>query len=219
MRRVLPLTTLLALVLSALPAAATHGDIHPTFRAERVYFECRDQTVKVDNVQATATGEPAPWSTSAPSGSFVGEGDGCGFVEPTLRSQANVAVDAAWEGTFSGNLRAFNVYVHDLSHRADTVGATFSLVIRVWVDGELRIADASLTPTASVENSGVTHSFQFGVSDLGYAVEDGDGVIKRTIRVEIRSRDANMWVWGASEVQSGISFNPPFVASPTLTAG
>lgn len=207
------LVTILAVIALAAVAPAAASDPVPTFKNQRTYFECTDQTVKVDNVHATA-GTYATWSTTPPTGAFAGDGDGCGSVETTIRNYNGVALDTTFEGTFTGNMRDLTVVLHDLSHRADTVGPTLDLLVGLWVDGSPIVTDAPVKPTASSANSGVTHEFAFSITNLPFAVEHGNGTIERDVKIELRSRDAAFFAWGASEVPSGVHFNP-FVLAPT----
>ena len=215
MTRLVAVLSLLAVVFAVSPAAADHGDVHPTFREERVYFQCQSQQVKVDNVQASQ-GTLATWSTSAPAGAFLGQGDGCGSVEPTARSNGGVALDTRWRGTFTGNLKALTVEIHDLSHRARTpLGPNASLIATLWVNDE-QVLTGDVTPAPLEDNSGATHSYRFSLANLGIATEEGDGAQVRTYMLEVRARDANFWVWGADEVPSGITFNPAALEASQL---
>ena len=233
MRRVNATLALFALaIFAAVPASATHGDIHPTYRAERVYFHCADENVRVHNVAAAQTGAPIAWNTSAPSGAFAGEGDGCLTADPNLGSQngklcaepltppppecqhTGVVLDAEFEGTFKGNLRQLTAHLHDVSHRSDTpLGPVQNLAVSLWIDGVQVLNNFATTPTAVSENAGVTHAVEFSITDIGLGVEDGNGQIQRTYRLTIRSADANIWVYDASEVPAGITFNPQTLAA------
>jgi hypothetical protein len=215
MTRLVAVLSIVAVVFAVSPAAADHGDIHPTFRQERTYFQCQSQQVKVDNVQATQ-GTLATWSTTAPAGAFLGQGDGCGSFEPTARSNGGVALDTQWKGSFTGNLTALTVEIHDLSHRARTpLGPNANLIATLWVDDE-QLITGDVKPAPIESSTGASHSYKFSLANLGLASEEGDGTQVRNYRLELRARDANIWAWGASEVPSGITFNPPTLEATQL---
>ena len=103
----------------------------------------------------------------------------------------------------------------------------------------------SVTPTRT--NSGLTDRFEFSVTNIGTvkevkdaagnvvdvrtggaAQEDGKGTIERTITImlgldafpgeEPQTTGGTVWVWDATEVPSGITFNPTDLAASTVKA-
>ena len=205
---------LVALALSlAVPAAADHGDIHPTLRTEQTYFHCAGP-VKVQNFY-TAQGVIPGWDTNPPAGS-VQAGEGCGYYENIITEDADPSpVKATWEGTFAGNLDSLTVELHRLLPAA---GASTNLVVgTVTIDGVERFSgDIDLQPVAS--ETGASTMAKFSLRRLKYLTEDGDGTTERTIRVTIDSynEQQSAWVWDTTEVPSGVVFNPASLAGSTV---
>ena len=221
MRRFTALASLFVLaVVAATPATAEHGDIHPTFRTERTYFHCQGDA-RVDNV-AAAQGTVAGWDTTFPQGAFAGDGAGCGSVETPLRNQQGVeGLDTRFAGTFTGNLQAITVHLHELAHETDAVG-TVGLIVRLEIEG-LTVAEQTLRIPGQSENSGVTHAVDFSFTGIDIAVEDGNGQIQRDYLLEIRdtSTDStpNFWAFDADEVPAGLTFNPKTPVPPSVPVG
>jgi hypothetical protein len=200
------LTGLLVVAL-VVPAAAEHGGPHPTFRLEPTYFHCEGD-VKLQNV-AVVQGQIPSWDATPPPGS-VQEGHGCGFYDPLLTNTgAPGNMDGIWEGTFTGNLRNLTVELHRLLPAA---GVTFPnrFNITVDVDGASRLANDNVVMTPEVSSTGASQKLLFTLEGLGYASEDGDGEIERTIRLQVRSfnETQSLWVFDTTEVPAGITFNP-----------
>jgi len=201
------LSGLLVLPLGGV-ATATHGGIHPTFRAEQNFFHCVGDT-KVQNL-SFAQGQVPSWNTTPPPGS-VQAGNGCGYWDPLINNNAPSPVPfyALWRGKSTGNLKNFSVELHRLLPAS---GATLpnQFVLFVEVDGEERFnGNIVLTPTVSSSNA--SHKMQFTLQNLGYATEDGDGTQERTITLRLTSfnETQSIWVFDTTEVPAGITFNPP----------
>src|SRR5687768_5213273 len=108
MRRFVFLTALAALLIPVVPAHATHGDIHPTFKQEQVYFHCTGD-LKVQNNDS-----PIQFSPTAPTES-VEDGSGCGVVDPGFlinTAPTGGPGDPAFSGTFTGNLKNMTVTMY-----------------------------------------------------------------------------------------------------------
>lgn len=106
----------------------------------------------------------------------------------------------------------------------------------------------TVTVTPQSVNSGLTDFYEFSITNIGYAkdildpsgnvidvetggaaLEDGNGEMEHTITLFIgrhgtalgqdpAGHNAGFWVWDTTEVQSGITFNPPGLAEATVAA-
>ena len=223
--------------LAAGPAAATHGGIHPTFRKEPVYFHCAGPT-KVSNVNnATADEAPAPWDTTPPAQS-VTEGAGCGAIDIAV-VRATGAVDAFFQGTFTGNIRDLTVSLHHLLLGRVRSAPGYTVKVQwLQIDGVPLIENTALPVTPVLSSTGLSELVEFSITNIGsateikdaegnvidvkttgLATEDGDGTTVHEVMLMIDT-DPNetnsIWVWDTTEVPSGIVFNPDTLAGARL---
>lgn len=230
--------------LTAVPAAATHGGIHPTFRSENVYFHCTGPT-KVHTVNWQLGSGPVPWNTTPPTQSYTA-GAGCGGLDTFLyHTDTDNIYDATFRGTFTGNLRNLTVRLHNLLiGRVRTIDAT-SLAVRLLIDGEhylpLGIGYGSQVDVIPVPSStGATELLEFSITDIGtvkevkdpqgnvidvlttgVAKEDGDGATEHEVVLQVTpfyTPPSNAFVWDAAEIASGLTFNPPTLAGARVKA-
>jgi len=225
-------------VALAMPAGATHpgGNVHPTFRTENVFFLCSG---KVQNQATGVTG----WGTDAPSQSAT-TGAGCVATDPNLVAAAGTGqeniYDAVFSGFFTGNLRDLTVKLNSLvaGH-----GGPVSLRVRLAIDGEQLFTLSTDAKTVSVTpipgSNAAIQKIEFSIRNLGFAKyindadgnlaevqtgglgkEDGDGTMEHqvVISVDVTGTDQGLWAMGASEVPSGITFNPATLASAKITS-
>ena len=205
------LLLILALVFAvAAPAAADHGDIHPTLRNERVYFKCAGSPNKVQNLELLLNDALPTWNTDAPTQS-VQAGAGCGTADPGLSGTANENIyDGVWKGTFTGNLTALNVELHSI----DTVArATDShpILVRLYVDGVEVVPSTQVVATTVRSSTQASKKLTFSITHLPFVKEDGDGTTEREITLTVANYvdgDNGPWVWDTTEVPAGIDFNP-----------
>ena len=216
--------------LSAGPAAATHGGIHPELRTEATYFSCVGAN-KVQNV-SVVQGEVPTWDTTAPTQS-VQAGAGCGTIDGPLTNTGNVENenDGVWTGTFTGNLRDMTVEAHMIDFGVSRSDDTFLTQITLVIDGETWIERTTrLDAPLTASSSGVSRSIKFSITGLGkitnkldasgnvidvktqgLVTEDGTGTEEHTITLGLRgfAEYPTAWVWDTTEVPGGITFNPP----------
>ena len=240
------LIALAAVAALATPALAGHGGVHPTFRPESVYFHCTGPT-KVQNVNHQLGSGAPTWNTTAPTQSYT-QGAGCGTVDSFLFLEDSENIyDASFKGTFTGNLRNLTVRLHNLLlGRVRTTDAT-PLAIRLLIDGQHYISSAPGLPYGSMvevspvpSSTGATELLEFSITGLGsatevkdsqgnvidvrttgLATEDGDGTTEHEIVLMITpvyTPYNNAFVWDASEIASGITFNPSTLAAAKLAA-
>ncbi|MGH2710987.1 MAG: hypothetical protein ACRDH9_07285 [Actinomycetota bacterium] len=219
----------------ASPASATHAGIHPTFRPETTYFACAQ---KVNNLNAVQGAYPS-WSTTAPTQSFQA-GAGCGHLDVLVYgTQPATPYDLVYNGTFTGNIQNMKFELHNLLLSQVRVAGTFSVGLRVSIDGEHLFGDGTtqgleIALTPELSSTGLTEKMTFSIQKIGcakeikdasgnvidvktdgFATEDGDGEEEHSIQVTIDQfylDQAAAWVWGATEIPGGITFNSPTLA-------
>ena len=245
MRRLSPsLMAVIAVAAISAPALAAHGGIHPTFRTEDVFFHCTGPT-KAQNANHLLGSGPVPWNTSAPSQSYT-QGAGCGVVDSVFYATdgGDSPYDAVFNGTFTGNLRSMTVKLHNLLLGQVRVGGTTTLGVRLFIDGEPLLsgeewgAQADVVPVLS--STGLSEYLEFSITGLGsateirdsqgnvigvetsgLATEDGVGTTVREISLVVTpfyTPYNNAFVWDATEIASGIGFNPPTLAAAKVAA-
>ncbi len=238
--------SLVALLALATPALAGHGGIHPTFRGENVFFHCTGPT-KVQNVNHQLGSGAPGWNTTAPTQSYT-QGAGCGTLDNFLYVEESPSIyDASFGGTFTGNLRNLTVRLHNLVLGRARTAETTPLAIRLLIDGQHYIASAGAQPYGSMvevkpvpSSTGATELLEFSITGLGSATEikDAQGNVTDVKTPGLASEDGagtaqhevllivtpfytpynNAFVWDATEIASGITFNPPTLAAARLAA-
>lgn len=186
MKPIRPLLALTLVLLVVSPAAATHGGIHPTFRSQTVYFHCTGETPVYQANWVAAAGASssyASWDTSPPPGS-VTDGNGCGGWD--AGGASNEFGDPVFEGTFTGNVRAFTVRLYDFILPNARQGSTQRLKVYAEIDGiplfprggTEGIYEGRTVNVAPVRgNSGLTDLYEFTITNVGFAdeVKDASG--------------------------------------------
>jgi hypothetical protein len=202
-----------ALVATALlPSTAGAAEV-PTFRTQRTYLHCADASVRLHNA-AGATGRTIPWDTRPPAAAFLGSAAGCAVADAQSvvpfgqAAGVHAVTDLVAAGTFTGNVRAVTVHLHDLSHRADAGSTQQVLYVTLEVEGERVVDREPVTTTSVAENSGATHAVQLSITGLDLATEPGNGTTERDYRLFVDSQQGNVWAYDATEVPAGITFNP-----------
>jgi hypothetical protein len=202
------LAAALALVLAVPAGASSAGGDEPTLRSERVYFACPATNAKVHNAEQ-AQGRYASWRLTAPTTSFTA-GGGCGTVDaPVTSGNPRNAFDAAWTGTFTGNLGRMVVEAHSLDTATRVLTRSSRFTVVVQVDGATVLSKIVTVPYTR-SSTQLSQQMVFTVDQLPFVVEQGDGTRQRTVTVAFSSssdQGAHGFVWDATEVPSGITFN------------
>lgn len=240
-RGLVPLLLALLLVsVVGLPARATHGGVHPTFFAERVYFQCEGDN-KLQNLTL-----PAPWSTMAPRLTIQKGEVGCVASDPAVPSSPSdpVETDAVFEGTFTGNLRNLTVMSFISGHSGQTAqSGTVPLEVSLTIDGQQLLSHSAMSLTTDPRATAVFRLVEFTVVAVGcarevrdangnvvdvvtggLATEDGFGSAQHSVHLELAYAgavntnrvDHLMWMWGSQEMASEIEFNDNTLASSTV---
>lgn len=255
MKPVRPILALALAILTVSPAVATHGGIHPRFRSQTVYFHCNGETPLYQTNWLAALGDESvfvPWSTEPPPGS-VTDGNGCGGLD--WGGTTNPVYDPVYRGTFNGNLRDMTIRLYNFVANATRTTATDQLRLYAEIDGIPLFPPGTgpsngrtVTVTPVSGNSGLTDSYEFSITNIGFAeevldasgnvidvntggaaLEDGNGEMEHVITLYIgrhgtgfgqdpAGHKAGFWVWDTTEVPSGIVFNPSALAEATVAA-
>jgi hypothetical protein len=193
------------------PASATHGGIHPTFRAEQNYFKCLAGN-RVQNV-GREQGQIPGWSTAAPT-TALAAGGGCVQYENLLthNNTTSSPSDLVFTGTFTGNLDSLKIEMNLAHLSSDALSEMFHGMSFLYVDGEL-LHTSSFFKFATVNTSDVTDKITFSYTDLNFDDEDADGTIEREVQLTIAAANEEqaLWLWDATDAASTITFNAPKV--------
>lgn len=224
MRR--PLLVALTVVAVGLMPAAAETDWELELRTEQVWFTCGDQKVHVGS-----TAGPLPtWDTTPPEQS-VTEGAGCGALDTMLtNTTTGNPYDATWQGEFQGNLDALTIEAHNIYVGPARATGELEVAVRVIINGIPmfdELGEPVVVPAVRSE-TGLSESITFTVADLGFTAERDDDWHWIEVVLhggETHHREPTVtdtlsgWVWGTTEVPSGLVFNPEETAEVTVSAG
>jgi hypothetical protein len=226
MRRLLLVAAVATLVAGLVPAAAEEEAWEPNLRTEQVWFECGDDKVHVGDV----TGPIPTWSTEPPSES-VAAGAGCGALDTMfMQSAPGNLYDATWTGEFEGNLDAITIEAHNIYVGPARATGDFEVALKLFIDGQPmfdELGEHVIVP-AERSSTGASESITFTVTDLGFTSERDDDwhwidVVLHGGEARHRGPTAtdtlSGWVWGTTEVPSGLVFNPEETADVVVSAG
>lgn len=214
MRTALPAAVLAALAFAG-PAAAQ--DPVTVYETAPRFFSCPGPAPLLTG------GDPWGLTETAPAASFT-TGAGCGFLDTTIAGAApgNTTYDAVAEGSFSGPVKSLNVELHDLllSQAESTTLGGVSFTVQLEIDGEPVIDTTEQDPPVeaipTVSSTGASQSVKFSLdlTKLGLTAD-----VERSYRLTFGtyySDTAKAWVAGATEIPSGITFNPAKLSKPTV---
>lgn len=225
MRRI---ALLLAVAMAvAVPVAADdHEEWEPNLVHERVYVVCEGE--KVQNIEQLDGNTPT-WDTEEPDES-VTEGAGCGSVDaPFTQTDAGNVYDTTWAGFFEGNLDTLTVHAHNIYVGPGRATGEFEVAVKLFINGRPYFPDVGghVIAEAQPSDTRLSELVEFTITDLGLVEEDDD----RLHYVELvlhggtpHHRDPTVtdtvsgWVWGTTEVPSGITFNPDEPVDAVLPA-
>jgi hypothetical protein len=109
----------------------------------------------------------------------------------------------------------------DAYHTGEAWGGRVDVTPVLSSTGLTELLEFSITNLGSVKEIKDQAGNVIDVETKGLAREDGDGVAEHEILITITPFDAihnNAFVWDASELASGITFNPPTLAAARLQA-
>ena len=207
-RLAIVIVAVVALAAPAASASETNSATGaPTKRTERVYFHCAG-TNKVQNTETTTPS----WNTMAPTQSFQ-TGGGCGHYGNLLEVIPTPLRHVIWNGTFTGNLDALTAELHNIHASSDRATADIRLAVELTIDGHISYTHPVSSPTATPRAAGGTalaDKLLISFQGLGLVSEEGDGtqVHEVTLEVGVYNEIQSVWVWDATEMAAGITFNP-----------
>lgn len=195
-----------------------------------MYLQCDEAIGGKVNFYGAVVGANAEFTVDEPTGSFQ-SGDGCGEPENSYGSgvsQDNIH-DMTFEGWVDANIDSMTFELHDLYLGAGRSGGPVEIGLRILVDGTSPFGtdtDEAATGEFSVpamyrfevtpEVGEATAVYRFSVTGLrafdGMVVPGAeygageDHLVRFTI--DTPSDGGHVLVWGASEVPSGVLFNP-----------
>lgn len=217
-------------VLRVTGSAGAPSATDPALPSQRVYFACGAS--KVANVDGSSTGSVVGWDTTAPTGSATA-GAGCGSVDsPFTQSAVPNLYDTTFSGTFTGNLDSLTLEAHNIYAGAGRASTPTSLAVRLIVDGsELTPGRNGLGEFVTLKpvrsSTGESELFKFSITNIGFTspADAGDHEIQLLVNGGTRravgpsvNDSASVWVYDATEVASGITFNPPTLESTWIKA-
>jgi hypothetical protein len=229
MTRTRHLAAALALAMAIAVPAAANPDFEPDLRTEEVWFSCDGGATPEWTVNTLLDDIHPTWSTRPPAGSVTaGNGCGSGNPSPVRGIRPETPFDLSFAGTYRGNLDSLTVSMHNIVLGTAQAGNPVALDMRIVVGnrslfGTEEVTNAAgdtfeepavrrivVTPQATGA-TGAPKLLEFTVTDIGL-INEAD---LRNHRVVVTFETAftnvsrqNAWVWGATEVPSGLTFNP-----------
>ncbi len=222
-------TLVLSAALAVGTVAATDGLESSLTTPERVYAHCGD-TQKVSNVEG---GTPFAADTTPPAASFTA-GGGCGTADVVLSPVENEAGEfLEFTATHTGELDALTLELHmidagivrvsetaptgELPDPGDPVpGLAFdeiyaeTTVFVTTADGDVRGFSGEARFPSERSDTGISTRLRMTITDIGLV---GDLAGEQTVTVRVKTADyyngdSGGWVLDATEVPTGITFNP-----------
>jgi hypothetical protein len=221
MRRLL----IVAATLLALAPATAQAEWVPNLVKDQVWFACGSAKVTPDN----PAGNSATWDRTAPTQS-VTSGAGCGTIDsPFMQTTDPNVYDAAWAGSFTGNLDTLNVELHNIYVGPGRATGQLTASVRLFVDGEPLFEElgkeVAFTPVRSA--TGASEMIRFSISNIGFLSETDNVEHQVSLLMHggaTQNRGPTLtdtlsgWVWDTTEVPSGITFNPETLNTTVLQA-
>ena len=199
------------------PAAATHtpaGEVFaPEYAETAVYLHCNG--TKIGNVDAAANANRVTWDAKKPTAS-VTTGAGCGTLEPAVSGATNhnAFYDFPVRGTFTGNIKNITVRFWTIDTTPRALGKLFLRTLLV-IDGTDIVPRATTGHTVEVapvpSSTGIARLVEFTFTNIGLDSAEAH-TAEHEIELTLESwyavdTTANMWVYDASEVDSGLIIN------------
>lgn len=226
MRRLLAVAVvLLALAPAAASADGVPTDWVPNLVKDQVWFVCGDSKVTNNNT----AGNQATWDRTAPTQS-VTAGAGCGTVDSPFMQTTNPNIyDAAWAGTFTGNLDTLNVELHSIYVGPGRSTGQMTAAVRLFVDGEQLFEELGkeVAFTTVRSSSGASEMIRFSINNIGFLSEAENAEHQVSLLMHAgatQNRGPTVtdtlsgWVWDTTEVPSGMTFNPETLNTTVLQA-
>ena len=235
MRRLTSVAAISALAISALAFDVNEpiDTYEPVIETERVYAHCGD-VEKVANVEGD--GSPFATDTTPPAASFQA-GAGCGTADVVLTDavEAETREFLEFTATHTGNLDSLTLELHmidagivrlsetaptgDVPNPGDPVPTIAFSEIYAQTDVFITASDGETFRGYTGEarfpsersSTGISTRLRMTLTDIGLLDEDQAGTHTITVRVKTSdyyNGDSGAWVLDATEVPTGIEFNP-----------
>jgi hypothetical protein len=210
-------------------ASALHGlhgqDFVPYTPEEHVYFHC-EGALKLHNVEVDGA---IPWSPTAPSQPF-GPDAGCGSFDNGLYGNNQTSYqDSHFEGTYGGNIDKITVDAHygRFGVYPNAVPNTVALNVRLAIDDVPILGLAGKDVTVKTYDSPLGQRIRFTITGINLMNEANDSVHDVLLTLSGGTVVANavlwpvrdtqmLWWYDASDVASGLVFNPATVEADTV---
>ena len=199
------------------PTETTPPPFVPDLRTERTYLACNGAN-KVQNNEGQVA-----WNTTKPATSYTA-GGGCGSADPGLliNTADDGGADLVATGTYTGNLDKISVHLHTIDGPYSRSGV-FPVTVgtQVEVDGVIVFESGAdgIELDAVRSSTGATALAEYTITNLNRLASTDLKEHEVIVRVATHfSDDANAWVWGASEIDSGVTFNPTAISGVKVKA-
>lgn len=207
----------IAVLLVAVPASAE--EFVPVLETEDVFFRCTGNRRLSQADLATSI----RWTTDPPTSS-VAAGGGCASHDSQMCCSGNVSnenyiYDAVFMGDTTGNLDTLTVNAWALDTGISRPESTVAFNVYLAIDGKTRLDNVPVT-VESATTDGVRH-IQFSVTNIGLLSEQDHTRyhdVHLVMKTPTYSGSDLTWVFDATEVPSGITFNPAEPVGTTLRA-
>lgn len=188
---VVPLAMLVSIALIAPGATAAIQ-----YKTSKAYFTCADG-MPVQNVQKEALRVFPSWSNEKPGD--LSSGGACA-------QYGNMGLHLYFTGSQKGPINSITVELHN-AYVSRSRGHLFPmpLDINLEVDGVSRVAAYPIEFTPAASKTGLTEVIRFTITGLHV---EGAGTHRIALGVSHSWENQSVWVWGAEEVPSGLTFNP-----------
>lgn len=223
-RLYLLMSVVLLMSLSAPAIAATPKD--PMDLAElkelRTYFHCGDDT-KVANASNILSGTTVSWDENRPTTSYTA-GGGCGHGDTNLTGTTdhNGWYDAPFTGTYDGAIDSITFTIDTIDIGFPRISETVPFRLHLQIDGRDVVARDNTVIyefPGQRSASGLSTRIEFTVTDIGLKYVKDD--VPHTVDATLYSHylDAhNAWVFDATEIDGGLTFNKPKPAFDKIKA-
>jgi len=196
-------------------ASATHTPPGEPFVPEYVetetFLHCNG--TKLGNASATLNGDRVAFDTTKPTASFT-TGAGCGTLDTFLGGTANhnPIYDFPIRGTFTGNINNITIRFWAIELAGSRALNEWTVDLHVQIDGMDILARPTVAHAPITEDAtDPARLYEVTVTNVGLSSES-DHTMEHEIEITAYSKfidgsGINMWVYDASEVDSGLVIN------------
>lgn len=208
-----------AVVALAICVPASAQTFVPVLESEQVFFRCSGRTRLSQAELARSIG----WTTEPPAASLA-QGGGCGSHDsqlccPGTTSNNNYIYDAVFAGDVEGNLDTLTVKAWMFDAGAARTAASHQIDVYLAVDGRVRVDNVPIqVPLAPTDAARPVEFTVTGLNLLSEADATAVHTVDLVMKTPLYSGTDLTWLFDATEVPSGITFNPAEAAAISLKA-